>query len=209
MSLCLPLPLLFLGLCLSFAPALIRTIRARPRAYDAAIRNWQSAHSVTDAVALIALYIVWSCLVQREPARYFIADNSSPARAGRVCPKCAVYIPAVITNAFYTPANIAGRSRGLDRRRRYYISVCVCIHVYVCIPVPRQGRSRRIVVLLSVPRTQKPPLSGHAGNSAEKRKYARETCFRTILFLFNQVFIIEIFLPYLFEYSNLPELFDR
>lgn len=65
--------LLLLGL--SFAPAPIITIPARSRAcvydavaYDAAVRNWRSARSVTDAVALIALYIVRSCLVQREPA---------------------------------------------------------------------------------------------------------------------------------------------
>lgn len=65
----------------SFAPGSIITIpafaltlaRSLARvydavAYDAAIRNWRSARSVTDAVALIALYIVRSCLVQREPA---------------------------------------------------------------------------------------------------------------------------------------------
>lgn len=64
----------------------------------------------------------------------------------------AVYIPAVIANAFYAPANIApGRSRGLDRRR------CTCTSTRtpacVCIPVSRDVQpATALMVRASGPR---------------------------------------------------------
>lgn len=128
--------ILSLFLLLPFLLLLIITIAV----YGAAIRNRQLAHSVADATALIASYIARSCLVQprASPARYFTADNPrgrSTRRGGDAHAEVrTVYIPAVIANAFYAPANIApGRSRGLDRRRCTRTSTrtpaCVCIPV--------------------------------------------------------------------------------
>lgn len=79
--------------------ALIITARA-------VIRNRRLAHFVTNARgAYCILYrLVMSCSARAFSARYFMdADNSRPVHASQ----CAVYIPTVITNAFYTPANIA------------------------------------------------------------------------------------------------------
>lgn len=76
----------------------------------AVIRNRRLAHFVTNARgAYCILYrLVMSCSARAFSARYFMdVDNSRPVHGATREPQCVVYIPTVITDAFYTPTNIA------------------------------------------------------------------------------------------------------
>lgn len=79
--------------------------------YGATIWNWQLAHSVADGKRRLLHpispgHVLFSL---EPPTRYFTADNPRLVHGGDAYAEVrAVYIPAVIANAFYAPANIAG-----------------------------------------------------------------------------------------------------